>query len=119
MKNYICIGMAVLMSNFPSIALAVTSDEMISTAAVVEQLTRADAERKVIDTVNVAEVRAKLLTLGITPQEISGKLASLSDSELRQMAKQMEQARYGGDGGASILIIVVLVLLIIFLARRI
>lgn len=115
----ICIVMAVLMSNVPHIALAEISNEMISTAVVVEELGRADAERKIMETVNVAEVRAKLANMGITPQEISGKLASLSDSELRQMSTQMEEVRYGGDAVVGILVIVLLVLMIIFLAKRV
>lgn len=119
MKKMICIGMALVMSHLCEYTLAAVPETMISTAAVIEELSRAEAERKVEEIVSTAEVRAKLESMGISQQEIGGRLASLSDSELRQMATQMEEARYGGDGVVGILVVVLLVLLIIFLAKRI
>ncbi len=119
MKKFICIGMAIWMSGFPKFALATAVEQMIPTVTVVEELSRAEAQKKVEDIVGSAEVRAKLESLGVSPEAFSTRLASLSDSELRQMASQMEAARYGGDTVVGVLLIVLLVLVIVYLARRI
>lgn len=119
MRKYICLGMALLMTNLMAVTAAVVNDEMIPTATVVEELDRAEREARVRDFVNSEEARTQLVALGVTPQELTGRLASLSDSELQQMTSQIEMARYGGDGVVALLVVVVLVLLIIFLAKRI
>lgn len=106
------------MLQLPKIVLA-EDETMIPTATVVDQLSRAEAESKVKDIVSTDEVRARLASYGITPQDVSGRLGALSDDELRQLTTQMEQARYGGDAVVGILVVVVLVLLVIFLAKRI
>lgn len=110
--------LAVSLMQVPKIVFA-QEEAMIPTATVVDQLTRTEAETKVRDIVNDGEVSAKLAAYGISPKDVSVRLASLSDNELRQLTSQMQQARYGGDPVVGILIIVVLVLLIIFLAKRI
>lgn len=118
MKKYICIGLAICMMHSPRVVLA-KNGEMIPTASVVEQLSRAEAESKIQEIVSAEEVRTKLATYGINPQDVSGRLASLSDTELRQLSTQMQEARYGGDTLVGVLVVVALVLVILFLARRI
>ncbi len=118
MKKYICTVLAISFLQVPKIVFA-QDETMIPTATVVDQLSRAEAETKVRDIVNSNDIRAKLASYGITPQDVSGRLASLSDNELRELSSQMEQARYGGEALVAVLVIVVLVLLVIFLVKRI
>jgi hypothetical protein len=119
LKALICMVMAFLMTGVPNVVLAETSMKMISTAAVVEELSRAETQAKIETILGDAEVKSRLSKLGLSENEISLRLATLSDAELRQMAAQLDEARFGGEPVTGILVIVVLVLLIIFLARRV
>ena len=119
-KLFWAVLMAIMMSNVPHIALAegIVKQEMIPTMAVVDALSREQTQSKVEEFLSREDVRSELIKRGVTPGEVTERLASLSDYELRQLAGQMQQATYGGDIG-GILILVVLVLLIIFLPTRI
>jgi hypothetical protein len=59
-----------------------------------------------------ADVRAKMQELGVAPEAVDSRLASLSDRELGQLAADMERAPAGGDA-LAIIGIVFLVLLIL------
>jgi hypothetical protein len=113
MNRIIAIVMAFMMSNVPHVAAA--ESQMLSTAEMVTQIDRARAEERVGRYLQMDEVKKALSVRGISPEEMSSRLASLSDHELNQMADQMDQARYGGD----ILIVILVVVLIIFLVKRI
>lgn len=105
--------MSIMLTNLP--ASAVANQGMISTSSVVEQLSREQTEKEVLYNLSRDEIKQTLIDNGISPQEVSSRLASLSDTELRQLSGQLSEARAGGD----ILVVIVLVLLIIFLAKRI
>ncbi len=109
---FVSITMSLIMSNVPSLALA---EGMISTTEVVSQLSRAEAQSQLQNFINRSDVRVELAKQGLSQQEISSRLASLSTDEMRQLSTQVEQARAGGD----ILITILVVVLIIFLIKRI
>lgn len=121
-KLFWAVLMAVIMTNVPNIALANgianQNQEMISTMSVVEELSRAQAEAKVQSYISREDIRTALIQRGVNPDEVTARMASLSDRELRNLAMQMDQAMYGGDVG-GILILVLIVVLIIFLVKRI
>ncbi len=118
MKAFICIVMAVLLTNAPHIVLAETAGEMISTSTVVEEMSRAESVANITELLSREEAQAQLERFGVTKDEVTKRLASLSDVEIRDLTKQIDQAKFGGDVG-GILIVVVLVLLIIFLVKRV
>ena len=105
--------MAALMSNIPAVAGA--DQQMIPTIQVMNELNRAQSEKKVEAFLRRADVQGELVKQGLSAQEASQRLASLSDFELAQLTRQMEEARYGGD----ILVTILVVVLIIFLIKRI
>ena len=112
--------LAALMTNVPHLAWAEAATQMIPTSVVVDNMSRTQAREKIVDYVNRAEVKTELVKLGLTPGEVTQRLASLSDKELQQMATQMDQAMYGGDPSlGGILVIVLIVVLIMFFVRRI
>jgi hypothetical protein len=124
MRSSLSVLLAILMSQLPYVAAAEMLPErapveMIPTATIVEQMSRAEARQRVERVLGDQEIRTKLAELGMSPDEMSVRLATLSDTELRQLASQIDQARYGGDSITGILVLVVLVLLIIYLAKRI
>jgi predicted flavoprotein YhiN len=119
MRTLICFTMAFMMSSIPHLAAAEVADHMISTAEVVGEMGRAQTQAKIEEMLSQEEIRTRLAKAGVSQEEISKRLATLSDQELRQLSDQIEQAKYAGDGLIGILVIVVLVLLVIYLAKRI
>ncbi len=111
--------MSFFMSNIAQVAVAAelteTSQKMISTSAALAEVTREKAETDVRNFIQNSDVNDALLKHGLTQEEISSRLANLSEQEMRQLSMQVNEAKAGGD----ILVTVVLILLIIFLAKRI
>ncbi len=111
-RAFLCLVLSVLMIYMP--ATAVAHQGMISTGDVVVQLDRVEAQKRVQDYVNSAEIQKLLIERGVSPAEASARLAQLSEAELRELAGQMDRAQAGGD----ILVTVLIVVLIIFLIRK-
>lgn len=105
--------MSLVLSNIPGVALA--QEAMISTSDVVAGLDRTQTEHKINDFLTRSEVKEALMANGVSAEEVSSRLASLSETELRTLSTQVEQARAGGD----ILVTILIVVLIIFLIKRI
>ena len=117
-KNVTLLGLIVLMSNIPNILMAehlINQSEMISSSDVLAQVTRDESEKEVRDYLQKSVVQSELLKQGVSVEEVSARLASLSEQELRQLSGQVKQAQAGGD----ILVAVLLVVLIIYLIKRI
>jgi len=112
-RNVCALTMALLLTNLPQFAFA--ESHMISTSQVADELSRAEAQQQIESYLEKPELRKALLERGISPDEVSYRMASLSDSELRQMASEMNHAQYGGD----ILIAILVIVLIIYLIKRI
>jgi len=66
-----------------------------------------------------ADVRNQMVTLGVDPAEVAGRLGALTGSELATLAKNIEQAPAGGDSALAIIGIVFLVLLVLELTGTI
>lgn len=68
-------------------------------------------------------VSEKLMSHGLTTEEVAQKLDQMSDEQVHQMASLADRIPAGGDSGLAIiitiLVVVALVLLIIFLYKRI
>lgn len=68
-------------------------------------------------------VAGKLMSHGLTKEEVSTKLNQMSDEQVHQMAALADKVPAGGDAGlgivVAILVIVALVLLIVFLYKRV
>lgn len=88
---------------------------MIPTTVVVSELSRADAQAKVEDLLKQEDVKKQLTANGVSVEEATQRLASLSEAEMKNLAGQIDQARAGGD----ILFTILIVVLIIFLIKRI
>lgn len=107
------VAMCAFISNVPSVVIA--SPGMIPTHVFAEEMTRTQALQNVQNYLNRTDVQQALIERGLSPEEASSRLASLSEAELRQLSGQIEQARAGGD----ILVTILIVVLIIFLIKRI
>lgn len=107
------ITMSLFLTNVPAMAVAETG--MIQTHSVVNDLTRSEARQNVHDFLSRSEVQEELIARGLTLDEATLRVASLSEQELTQLSGQISQARAGGD----VLVTILLVVLIIFLIKRI
>lgn len=111
--------MAFIISNVPNVLMADTISgskaEMIATSQVLEEVTRAQAEKNVRNYLEKSAIRNELLKNGISSDEAFARLSMLSEQEIRQLSGQVNEARAGGD----ILVAVLLVVLIIYFAKRI
>lgn len=111
--------MAFVMSNVPNVLMADgingSKAEMISAGQVLEEITRAQAEKNVRDYLEKSAVKDELLKNGISSDEAIARLSILSEQEIRQLSGQVNEARAGGD----ILVAILLVVLIIYFAKRI
>lgn len=119
LKTYCAVFLAVLLTNIPHLVFSETlknsTGSMIPTSVVVEELTRAQALANVDEFLKHSEVKKQLMANGLSEKEVQLRVASLSETELRQLSHQMDEARAGGD----ILIAILVVVLIIFLIKRI
>ena len=115
--KYLCIGaLSFSLSNTPSVAAAAAHDlKLISTAEVVDEVSRSHKEQKVKDFLSRSDVRDQLIKHGVNADEASIRVASLSEQELNQLSSQVEQAKAGGN----ILVAILLIVLIIYLIKRI
>ena len=80
-------------------------------------------EKKVRRALENKIVAEKLKGHGLSAEEVSEKLATMSDKQVHQIASLSDRIPAGGDGATAViitvLVIVALVLLIIFLWKRV
>lgn len=94
----------------------ISPEENASTSREIDEL----KVRRALENKLVAE---KLMSHGLTKEEVSTKLNQMSDEQVHQMAALADKVPAGGDAGLGIivalLVIVALVLLIVFLYKRV
>jgi hypothetical protein len=91
----------------PAIAGIVGTADAIATAPHQDHLAM------VRDALSRADVRERMVALGVDPAEVEGRLASLTGTELATLAGNLERAPAGGDSFLAVIGIVFLVLLIL------
>ncbi len=101
---------------------AVTESQMISpeeNASTIREINELKVRRALENKV-VAE---KLMSRGLTKEEVSDKIGEMSDEQVHQIASLTDRIPAGGDSGlaivVTILIIFALVLLIVYLYKRV
>jgi hypothetical protein len=82
-------------------------------------LNRLEDLQKVQRVLESKMVQQRLEDVGLTADEIQGRLARLSDAQLHRMANQLDALMPGGDGGLGIvvalLVIAILVVILFYL----
>jgi hypothetical protein len=101
-----------------TIVFLATGTPLAAYAGIVDTATYVEASERDADLatlsagLNRAEVRERLVAMGVDASAIDARLATLTSAELRQMAQQMEQMPAGGNALAVIgIVFVVLVVL--------
>lgn len=80
---------------------------VISTEAALSTPDRA----RVLGVLQRADVRSQLQSLGVKPEDVSARVAAMSDAEIAQVADRLDQLPAGGTGIIEAALIVFLVLL--------
>ncbi len=114
--KFFCVtALSFSLSNTPAFAAAAAHDfKLITTAEVVDEVSRAQKEQQVKDFLSRSDVRDQLIKHGVNADEASMRVASLSEQELNQLSTQVDEARAGGN----ILVAILLIVLIIYLVKR-
>lgn len=116
-RMMLCFTISFTLVEFP-ILKAQAHAGMINTTDALKEMSRAQGEKNVAEFLNRTDVKDQLVKLGVNPEEATRRLAGLSDSEVRKLAGDIDQATVGGDIG-GILILVLVIILIIYFAKRI
>ena len=74
---------------------------------------RAEKETQIRDALAREDVRQAMLQLGVAPDQVDARVASLSDAELLQVQGQLDRLPAGGDGALVVIGVVFLVLVIL------
>lgn len=107
----------------PNMALAAkVQKEMVSASGVFNEINfvsssprRHQQEKEIQAFLQNSDIKAQLRDKGVSAEEMTSRLASLSDQELQTMSTQVKQARAGGD----LLVTVLVIVLIIYFIKRI
>jgi hypothetical protein len=105
--------MSLMITHGPAVCWAESG--MISTHEALAEQTRSQNIQEVQDFLSRSDIQKLMVERGLSTEEASLRIASLSEVELRQLSGQVQQARAGGD----ILVAVLIVVLIIYLIKRI
>jgi hypothetical protein len=91
---------------------------MITTSMAIEDFNRTQEETNLNQFLARSDVKNQLVKLGVSPEEATRRLASLSDADMKKLSKDIDHHTAGGDI-TGLLIVVVLVLLIVYLFKRV
>ncbi|MEW6519514.1 MAG: PA2779 family protein [Thermodesulfobacteriota bacterium] len=88
---------------------------MIDTGAIVGMASREDARNRVLAFLDRQDVQQAMEQQGVAAEEARQRVAALSDAEVMQITRAMDQLPAGGDGigvivGAAVLIFVILLI---------
>lgn len=108
--------MALMLSNAPQLAMgeAAHTLTMIPTSSLVIELTEVQAQENISSFLSRTDVQQQLMNSGLSKDEASLRLATLSRSELNNLSSQINEARAGG-----VLLTILVVILILILIGRI
>lgn len=87
---------------------------MVGTSEAVVAGQSGDALARVQGVLARDDVRARMIELGVSPAEVEGRLAALTQSELNDLADRLDQAPAGGDVLVVIGIVFVVLMILEF-----
>lgn len=91
---------------------------MISTTDVIAELSNEQIRTNVNEFMAREDVKNEMTRMGVSPEEASKRLAAMSETELKQVAQEIEKQKAGADVIVISLGTILIVVLIIFLIRR-
>ncbi|MBI3563367.1 MAG: PA2779 family protein [Gammaproteobacteria bacterium] len=88
--------------------------QLIDTETLIDNTPSTQLRNHIQDSLNRAEVRAKMRELGVDPEKIQARVDSLTDAEAQALAKNIDALPAGGrvDNVTLLLIIIIIILLV-------
>jgi hypothetical protein len=90
---------------------------LVPTDAAANSAGAADARGRVMQALARADVRAALAAQGLDPEEVQARVASLTDTEIQQIAGQLDQLPAGGNGWVAAVVLLLIVLLVVLILK--
>ena len=90
---------------------------LVETETVLEMSRAEDARDYVKQVLAREEVKSALIVQGVDPFEAMARVDSLTDSEVMQLADQIEQLPAGGDALGLVVVVLVIVILVLVIVR--
>ena len=91
----------VLVMAATSLPVSFTQAAMVGTDQAIEQAAAADDRTRVMDFMAREDVRRQMIALGIDPDEAANRAASLSDAEIQQIARNLDELP-AGEGAVGV-----------------
>lgn len=113
-RNFLCAFLSLIFFTVNQPLQAATNTKILSTMDMVNHFDRAQTQNELINYLDTDQAQELLTQSGFSKNNIMEKMASLSDSELRDLNNNVRNAQAGG-----LLVEILLVILIIYLAQRI
>ena len=114
----VCILMAILMLML-SVPYQSALAALVDTETVLEMSRGQEAREYVKKVLAREDVKSALIAQGVDPLEAMARVDSLTDSEVTQLADQIEQLPAGGDFFGFVIAILVIVILVLVIVRLI
>lgn len=90
---------------------------LVGTEMAMNSTQGADVRERLQQILAREDVRAALLAQGIDPAEADARIASLTDSELAQVASQIDKLPAAGDGLGLLIAVLIIILLVIVILK--
>ncbi len=90
---------------------------LIGTETAMDSAKGADIRERLLQYLAREDVRTALLAQGIDPAEANARIASLTDSELSQIAGQIDKLPAAGDGLGLVIAVLLIVLIVIVILK--
>lgn len=87
---------------------------IVGTSDAAAALQQQEHRRVVQDVMARADVRDRMLTMGVDPAEVDSRIAALTDAEVATLASRIDGAPAGGDALAVIGIVFVVLMILEF-----
>lgn len=92
-----------------------TGAKMVSTEQAIGQVTAGQERARVQEFLNRTDAQEKLQAMGIDAQSVKERVASLTDQEVNELARQLDTLPAGGDISNRNLVAVLLIVLLVVL----
>lgn len=103
----LCLGLALVTVPAPARAAMIGTEQMVSSQ------NRAEDLNTISHFMTRGDVVAQFEQLGVNPLDAQQRVASLSDTEVSQLAQNIREQPAGGDGGLFVVLGVVFLVLVI------
>ncbi|MDD5153079.1 MAG: PA2779 family protein [Desulfovibrionales bacterium] len=100
---------------FPSLATAALSGSILSSPGA--SLAREAELAKVRQILENKIAVQKLKDFGLSPDEVSGKLSSMTDEQIHHLASLSERITAGGDGVGTVIGVLLIIILVIVIIK--